>query len=103
MFRFFVLVVALVLVSACALSLKQEQDPCSGCSMPHLQSYQECMVKNPVAPCRKQPNGVSTDNHCCLVQEKHKRCQGCKQSGSRPHYGSVYTDQLATGKTVNEF
>jgi hypothetical protein len=100
----FLALVAALLVSAEALTFqsKNVQDPCSGCSDPHVTSYQECMVKSPINPCRKMESGMSADNHCCVVKEKHKRCLGCKASGDRPHYSSKFTDQAASGTTVFE-
>jgi len=65
-------------------------------------NYQECQKGLKASPCSKQYTGVAFDNHCCIVQEKHKRCLGCKSAGTRPNYNTKYADQLATGETVVE-
>merc|ERR1719453_1992598 len=79
-----------------------QQDPCAGCSDPHVVSYQKCQVSMAHNPCSTQYTGVAFDNSCCIAKEKHGRCLGCKASGARPHYNSKWTDQKNLGVTVDE-
>merc|ERR1719408_698146 len=79
-----------------------EQDPCAGCSDPHVVQYQKCSTEMAYNPCAKQYTGVAFDNHCCTIKEKHGRCLQCKSQGARPHYNSKWTDQLNSGVTVFE-
>jgi len=79
-----------------------KQDPCAGCSDTALTSHQKCAVSMSHNPCSTQYTGVAFDNSCCIAKEKHGRCLGCKSSGDRPHYGSRWTDQKASGVTVED-
>merc|ERR1719247_388657 len=81
---------------------QMEQDPCAGCSDPHVVQYQKCQTEMSYNPCSKQYTGVAFDNHCCVIKEKHGRCLGCKSQGARPHYNSKWTDQANLGVTVDE-
>lgn len=76
---------ASLLVSASAVSLRSEQDPCAGCNTGLAQAYQQC-ARDHGDPCSERnaagivssAPGTKKDIGCCMKKEKHDRCMTCK-------------------------
>eukprot|EP00929_Paragymnodinium_shiwhaense_P072309 TRINITY_DN3670_c0_g2_i1.p2 TRINITY_DN3670_c0_g2~~TRINITY_DN3670_c0_g2_i1.p2 ORF type:complete len:149 (-),score=56.30 TRINITY_DN3670_c0_g2_i1:72-458(-) len=68
-----------------AADIKEEQDPCAGCTEEGAQAYQKC-ARDHGNPCAEVNDaglvikgaGKKKDVGCCMKKEKHDRCMGCK-------------------------
>uniref|UniRef100_A0A7S4UCT2 Uncharacterized protein n=1 Tax=Alexandrium monilatum TaxID=311494 RepID=A0A7S4UCT2_9DINO len=66
-------------------SMREEQDPCAGCTEELSQAYQAC-ARDHGDPCAERNAagivgsgaGTKKDVSCCMKKEKHDRCMECK-------------------------
>merc|ERR1719277_2716014 len=76
---------AICTAAAYKVTLRGEQDPCTGCDEGLAQAYQVC-AREYGNPCAETNDaglvisgaGTKKDVSCCLKKEKHDRCMECK-------------------------
>merc|ERR1719445_1208819 len=102
-------VFASLIASVSAVTLRGEQDPCTGCTTGLAESYQKC-ARDHGDPCAERNSagivsdapGTKKDITCCTRKEKHDRCMSCKSMDCQYKTCNVNKDYYSTYDNVQE-